>query len=77
MEINQIQELIKGLKPITNFNTLKKGDRIFNRCSLSEDFIDTFDHIESLEDGREVIFYRNYKGELWSGRTEDYWYYYN
>lgn len=70
-----IKDFIATLKPITDFNNLKKGDRIFNRCSLSIDYIDTFDHIEYL-DGEEIIFYKNYKGELWHGVIGNYWYCY-
>lgn len=72
-----MEEFIKTLTPITDFSTLKKGDKIFNRCSLSVDYVDTFDHIEMWSGGREIIFYKNYKGELWNGPTKDYWFYYN
>lgn len=71
----EVKDYIKTLKPITDFSTLKIGDKIFNRCGLSIDFVDTFDHIEYWSGDREVIFYRNYKGELWHGETSDYWYY--
>lgn len=70
--IISVSEFIKALTPITDFNTLKKGDKIFNRCSLSIDYVDTFNHIEHCE-GSEIIFYRNYKGESWNGPTENYW----
>ncbi|MBX4266564.1 hypothetical protein [Clostridium estertheticum] len=76
MSIDLVEEFIKTLTPITNFNTLKKGDKIFNRCSLSVSYIDTFDHIEHWSEEREIIFYRNFKNELWHGRTENYWYFY-
>lgn len=74
---NEVKELCKTLTPIKDFSTLKKGDKLFNRCSLSIDFIDTFDHIEQWSGDREVIFYKNNKGKLWNGETKDYWYRYN
>lgn len=70
-----VQDFIKTLKSITDFSILKKGDKIFNRCSLSVEYVDTFDHIEHL-DNKEIIFYYNCKGEFWHGKTDDYWYYY-
>ncbi len=77
MKVNlSVEDFIKTLEPITDFSTLKKGDKIFNRCSLSVDYIDTFDHIEHWSEDREIIFYQNYKGELWNGITKNYWYYY-
>lgn len=72
-----VGEFIKTLTPITDFSTLKKGDKIFNRCSLSVDYVDTFDHIEDWSEDRKIVFYRNYKDELWHGKAEDYWFYYN
>lgn len=72
----EVKEYIKTLKPISDFSLLKKGDKIFNRESLSIDYIDTFDHIEQWGD-REIIFYTNCNGELWNGRTGDYWFYVN
>lgn len=75
MSDNAVKEFIKTLKPITDFSTLKQGDRIFNRCSLSVEFIDTFDHLDYCSDGEEIIIYKNYKGETWNGKTENYWYY--
>ena len=72
--INEVEELCKSLTLIKDFSTLKKGDKIFNRCSLSAEY-DTFDHIEQWEEDREIIFYKNNKGELWNGETKDYWYY--
>lgn len=71
-----VDEFVKTLIPITDFGTLQKGDKIFNRCSLSVDYVDTFDHIEHWSEGREIIFYKNHKGELWHGRTDDYWFFY-
>lgn len=71
-----IKEFVKALTPITDFSTLKTEDKIFNRCSLSIDYVDVFDHIEYWSEGREIIFYKNNKGELWNGATEDYWFYY-
>lgn len=76
MEYNRVSDFIKTLKLITDFNTLKQGDKIFNRCSLSADYVDTFDHIEHWDEDKEIIFYKNSKGELWWGETGDYWYYY-
>lgn len=75
MELS-VNEFVKTLKPITDFSKLQKGDKIFNRCSLSVNYIDTFDHIEHWSGDREIIYYENYKGELWSGETKDYWFYY-
>lgn len=71
----KVEEYIKTLKPITDFKALNRGDKIFNRCSLSIDFVDVFDHIETRED-EEVIFYINYEGESWIGPTKDFWFYY-
>jgi hypothetical protein len=71
----KVEEYIKTLKPITDFKTLKRGDKIFNRCSLSVEFVDTFDHIEKWDD-EEIIFYVNHEGESWNGPTEDFWFYY-
>lgn len=77
MKVNiSVEEFIKTLTPITDFSKLQKGDKIFNRCSLSVDYVDTFDHIEHWNEDREIIFYKNYKGELWHGKTGDYWFYY-
>lgn len=72
-----VKELCNTLKPITDFSTLKKGEKIFNRHSLNIEFIDTFNHIENWDEEREIIFYKNIKGELWNGETKDNWYYYN
>lgn len=74
-ELQKVKELIKTLKPITDFSTLKKGDKIFNKTSLSVDYVDIFDHIEKWDDERLIIYYINYKGEFWHGETEGYWYY--
>lgn len=76
MERNEVKEFIKTLKPITDFSTLKKGDKIFNRCSLGVDFVDTFERIENWK-GEEIIWYTNFYGELWWGETGNYWYYMN
>lgn len=73
---NKVKEFVRNLTPITDFSNLKKGDKIFNRCSLSVEYVDTFDHIEYWSEGRVIIFYKNYKGESWYGDAEDYWYYY-
>ena len=73
---NKVKDYIKSLVLITDFSTLKKGDKIFNKESLSVDYIDTFDHIETWGD-RQVVFYINCKGELWYGYAEGYWYYIN
>lgn len=45
--INEVREFIQTLRPITDFSTLNKGDKIFNKESLSVNYIDTFDHIEN------------------------------
>lgn len=71
-----VEEFIKTLTSIKDFSTLKKGDKIFNRCSISSNYVDTFDHVENWSGDREIIFYKNDKGELWNGRTKDYWFYY-
>lgn len=71
----EAHELVKTLKPITDFSILKKGDKIFNKESLSPEYIDTFDHIEQWSDDRLIVFYYNYKGEYWHGQAEGYWYY--
>jgi hypothetical protein len=71
----RVEEYIKTLKPITDFNTLAKGDRIFNRHSLSVEFVDTFDHIEKWED-KDVVIYFDYEGKRWLAYTEDLWFYY-
>ncbi len=71
-----VSEFIKTLSPITDFSKLQKGAKIFNRHSVSVDYVDTFDHIEHWSGDREIIFYKNYKGELWNGETGDNWYYY-
>lgn len=73
---NSVTELIETLTPITDFSTLKRGDKIFNRCSLNIEYVDTFDHMEEWDEIGEQVFYYNYKGELWNGKTEDFWYYY-
>lgn len=72
---DRVREYAKTLTPITDFATLNKGDKIFNSNSLSIEFKDTFDHIESWSGDREIVFYYNCKGELWNGKTSDYWYY--
>lgn len=71
-----VDEFIKTLTPITDFSSLQKGDKIFNRYSLNVDYVDTFDHIEHWSEGREIVFYKNFKGEEWHGRTENNWFYY-
>lgn len=53
-----IKEFIKTLTPITDFSKLQKGDKIFNRCSLSVDYVDTFDHIKRSGNGKDTIFYK-------------------
>lgn len=73
--IPEVKEFIKILKPITDFSTLKKGDKIFNKESLSINYIDTFNHIKREDDGRLILYYFNYKGEYWWGEAEGYWYY--
>lgn len=78
--MSKVDELIKALKPIIDWSTVNKGDKIFNRCSLSENYIDTFDHIEDWSDNRLrnrlIVFYKNYMGEEWHGDAIGYWYYY-
>lgn len=73
--MDNVSEFIKTLKPITDFSTLKNGDKIFNRCSLSVDFVDTFDHLEIWDDDGEIVYYTNCKGEYWWGKAQGYWYY--
>lgn len=72
---SEVKDYVNTLTPITDFSTLNKGDKIFNRTSFKTEYVDTFDHIEKTEDGEEIVFYRNYHRELWDGVTEDYWYY--
>jgi len=74
-DYEKVKEFIKTLQKITDFKTLKKGDKIFNKYSLKVEYISTFDHIE-YNDGVPNIFYRNCKGELFNGNTVGYWYYY-
>jgi len=71
---NPIKDFIETLTPITDFSLIDKGAKIFNRCSLSVDYIDTFHHIEEYEDGKKIVVYKNCKGELWDGPIKDYWY---
>lgn len=75
IEKQKVEELVKILKPITDFSTLKKGDKIFNKESLSVDYVDTFDHIEEWDNGTLILYYFNCKGEYWWGKAEGYWYY--
>ena len=77
MELPKVKELINFLTPITDFSTLKKGDKILNKESLSIDCVDTFDHIERWDDGKLILYYFNYKGEYYWGEAEEYWYYFN
>ena len=70
-----VEEKIKSLKMITDFSTLKKGDKIFNKESLSAYFIDTFDHVEEDGDGKLIVYYYNHKGEYHWWAAEGYWYY--
>lgn len=73
--MNEFDNFIQTLNPVINFRSLNKGDKLFNKHSLSIKYMDTFDHLEIKENGREIIFYRNYLGELWWGDTKGYWYY--
>ena len=73
--IDDIREYIKTLTQITDYKSLKHGDRIFNKESLSKDYVDIFDHLEVEDDGTEIIWYYNSCGELWSGGTGSYWFY--
>ena len=75
--MSKVDELIKTLEPITDWSTVKKGDKIFNKCSLDINYIDIFKRVEHWSDNRTIVFYINYKGELWHGDAEGYWYYYN
>jgi len=72
---DKVNELIKTLEPITDWSMVKKGDKIFNKCSLDVNYIDIFNRIEHWSDNRVVVFYTNYKGESWHGDVEGYWYY--
>ena len=74
--INEVREFVQTLRPITDFSTLNKGDKIFNKESLSVNYVDIFDHIEKWDDGRLIVYYHNYLGEYWWGKTKGYWYYY-
>lgn len=69
-----VKEYIKGLKPIENFETLKEGQKIFNKQSLDISYVDTFVSYDSKKD---IVTYKNCNGETWSGKGKGYWYYIN
>jgi FKBP-type peptidyl-prolyl cis-trans isomerase (trigger factor) len=75
IEREKVKEFIKTLTKITDFKTLKKGDKIFNKDSLSVDFVSTFDHVE-YNDGVATIYYKNCIGLDFHSNTAGYWYYY-
>ena len=67
-----VKEYVKTLKPIENFEILKEGQKIFNRQSLDVAFVDTF---ISYDSDRDIVEYKNYKGETWRGAGKGYWYF--
>jgi len=67
-----VKEYVKTLKPIEDFKALVEGQKIFNKLSLSVDFVDTF---VAYDVDRDVVTYRNYKGEVWRGEGQGYWYF--
>lgn len=67
-----VKKYVETLKPIEDFTTLTKGQKIFNKESLSVDYVDTF--ISYCEE-RNTIEYENCKGEVWYGPAKDFWFY--
>lgn len=60
--VKEIVEYTKELKPITYFERLKVGDKIFSIHSLDTTYIDTFISYDKLNNWLE---YKNCNGELW------------
>lgn len=67
-----VKEYVKTLKSIEDFGLLKEGQKIFNKQSLSIDYVDTF---ISYNIEKDVVEYKNYKGETWCGVGKGYWYF--
>ncbi|MBE5940815.1 MAG: hypothetical protein E7266_10560 [Lachnospiraceae bacterium] len=67
-----VKEYIKNLKPVEDFKTLKKGDKIFNKQSLNISYIDTF---ISYNEEKDIVEYENHIGEIWCGAGRGYWYF--
>lgn len=71
-EALNVKEYIKTLRLIEDFGELKKGQKIFNKQSLSVDYVDTFISYDAEAD---IIEYKNYKNEIWCGPGKGYWYF--
>jgi len=69
-----VKEYVKTLTPIEDFGALVEGQKIFNKQSLDVSYVDTF---VSYDTERDIVTYRNYKGETWSGSGKGYWYFIN
>ena len=69
-----VREYIKNLVLIKDFSTLKRGDRIFNRCSNSIDSVCFFHHVER-HNGVLMVVYVNENRQLCIGEAEGFWYY--
>ena len=69
-----VKEYVKTLLPIEDFGVLMEGQKMFNKQSLDVSYVDTF---VSYDKERDIVTYRNYKGELWRGYGKGYWYFIN
>ena len=67
-----VKEYVNTLKPVEDFGILKEGQKIFNKRSLSIDYVDTF---VSYDVEKDIVEYKNYKGEIWCGAGKGYWYF--
>lgn len=67
-----VGDYIKTLKYISDFTEIEVGQTMFNRNSLSIEYVDTF--IKYYGD-RDVVEYKNCKGEIWLGAGKGYWYF--
>lgn len=71
--VKEIVEYTKKLKPVTDFEDLKVGDKIFNINSLDLDYVDTFISYDKVNNWLE---YKNYYEESWGCRVrENEWFY--
>lgn len=71
--VKEIVEYTKKLKPVTDFEDLKVGDKIFNINSLDLTYVDTFMSYDKISNW---VVYKNYYGELWGCRVrENEWFY--
>ena len=71
--VKEIIEYTKKLKPVTDFESLKTGDKIFNINSLDLAYVDTFISYDKVNNWLE---YKNYYGESWGCRVrENEWFY--